>query len=75
MDIIYSNHAREQMDRRRISRYEVEETINCPEVTAPGNPKPSIVLRRHVDGRFIKVVIVRKQQIKVITTAVVGEVG
>ncbi len=73
MNIIYTGHARDQMKRRHISRDEVETTIRQPEIESPGKPPPRVVLRRHVGTRFIKVVIVREDDVVVITTAVAGE--
>ncbi|WP_366513579.1 DUF4258 domain-containing protein [uncultured Corynebacterium sp.] len=73
MKVIYTYHARQRMKRRKISELEVEETIHNPEITTGGKKSSQKVLRKHVSGRFIKVVITREQDVLVITTAVVGE--
>ena len=75
MEIVYSRHALQRMRRRRISRDEVELTIQAPQVRHPGEGENVFVLRRNVSGRFIKVVIEERKNTFVITTAVAGEEG
>ena len=65
---IYSDHARDQMADRGISEEEVEFCLNEPERTRPGE-RDTLILIAHPNGRFIKIVVPRKNPRVIITAA------
>ena len=65
---IYTDHAKDQMTDRRISEEEVGFVLNNPEVTRPGEGD-TLILTAHPNGRYIKVVVLRKKPRVIITTA------
>lgn len=71
----YTHHALKQMQRRRISKFEVESAYRDPEITRPGNEEPRRMYLKHVAGRHIKVVAIPDDPVVIITTAVVDEEG
>ena len=65
---IYTEHARDQMADRRITKKEVEFCLNEPEITRPGE-RGTLILTAHPNGRFIKIVVPQKNPRKIITVA------
>jgi hypothetical protein len=65
---IYTDHALDQMSDRGISKEEVEFCLNEPEITRPGE-RDTLILTAHPNGRFIKILVPRKNP-RVIITAV-----
>ena len=65
---IYTDHARDQMADRSITEAEVEFVLNEPEITRPGD-EDCLVLTAHPNGRFIKIVVPKKQPRVIITAA------
>jgi hypothetical protein len=65
---IYTDHARDQMADRGISKEEVEFCLNEPEITRPGE-RDTLILTAHPNGRFIKIVVLRKKPRVIITAA------
>jgi len=66
MQIIYSNHAEEQIEIRKILKVWVEESIKSPDRTErEGQNK--YVARKKLNGRSIEVVYIREKYIKIVT--------
>jgi hypothetical protein len=65
---IYTDHARDQMALRKITKEEVEYCLNEPEITRPGQ-RDTLILTAHPNGRFIKIVVPRNNPRKIITAA------
>ncbi len=63
---IYTDHARDQMVDRHISKEEVEFVLNNPEVTRPGEGD-TLILTAHPNGRYIKIVVEQKKPRVIIT--------
>ncbi len=66
MDIIYTIHAEEQIQERKIERVWVEETIKGPDYTKRKKPNKYIV-KKKLNGKSIEVVYVKERYIKVVT--------
>jgi hypothetical protein len=66
MKPIYTDHARDQMGDRHISKEEVEFVLNNPEVTRPGEGD-TLILTAHPNGRYIKIVVEQKKPRVIIT--------
>lgn len=66
MKPIYTDHAKDQMADRRISKEEVEFVLNNPEVTRPGEGD-TLILTAHPNGRYIKIVVEKKKPRVIIT--------
>jgi len=66
MKPIYTDHARDQMADRHISKKEVEFCLNNPEITRPGEGD-TIIISAHPNGRYIKIVVERKNPRLIIT--------
>ncbi len=64
---IYTDHARDQMADRGITKEEIEFCLNEPEITRPGRCG-TLILTAHPNGRFIKIVV-RQRRPRVIITA------
>jgi len=60
VELIYTRHAIERMKKRRITRAEVEQTINDPETTYPskgfGGQEKNLVSEKSIGNRVLKVV-------------------
>ncbi len=65
---IYTNHTRDQMADRGITKKEVEYVLNEPEITRPGD-EDYLILTAHPDGRYIKIVVPVKKPRVIITAA------
>jgi hypothetical protein len=65
---IYTDHAKDQMADRGISRREVEFVLNNPEITRPGE-HDTIIMTAHPNGRYIKIGVPVKTPRVIITTA------
>ncbi|MBI4148925.1 DUF4258 domain-containing protein [Candidatus Woesearchaeota archaeon] len=65
MDIRYTQHAREQIEERRIHPIWVEETITSPDETKRTGHK--FFATKKLNGNALKVVYVKENYIKVIT--------
>lgn len=65
---IYTDHARDQMADRDITKEEVEFVLNEPEITRPGD-EDCLVLTAHPNDRFIKIVVPVKKPRLIITAA------
>jgi len=65
---IYTDHARDQMKDRRITKEEIEFCLNEPEITRPGDCD-TLILTSHPNGRFIKIVVLQKKPRVIITAA------
>jgi len=63
---IYTDHARDQMADRGITREEVEFCLNEPEITREGE-RDTLILTAHPNGRFIKIVVPQKKPRVIIT--------
>ncbi len=66
MEIVYTLHAEEQLDERKIQKVWVRETINYPDKTEREGRKYYVI--KKLNGRTLKVVYVKERYIKVITT-------
>jgi len=65
MDIIYTDHAEDQLRERRLERVWVEETIRFPDVTEKDGVKHYVT--KKLNGFTLRVVYVKETNIKVIT--------
>ena len=65
---IYTDHARDQLKDRRITKEEIEFCLNEPEITRPGDGD-TLILTSHPNGRFIKIVVLQKKPKVIITAA------
>ncbi len=66
MQIIYTKHAEFEIEDRKIQKVWVEETIKAPdEVKRNGNKYYAV---KKLNGKTLKVVYVKEQYIKVITS-------
>ena len=65
---IYTDHARDQMAERGISKEEVGFCLNEPEITRPGDGD-TLILTAHPNGRYIKIVVPKNKPRVIITTA------
>lgn len=63
---IYTDHAKDQMADRGISKREVEFVLNNPEVTRPGE-RDTTIITAHPNGRYIKIVVPVKRPRVIIT--------
>lgn len=66
MDIIYSIHAEEQIQERKIEKLWIEETIKSPDYIKRNKPNKYII-KKKLNGRSIEVVYVKEKYIKVVT--------
>ncbi len=66
MDIVYTLHAEEQIQQRKIESVWVEETIKSPDYTKRKKPNKYIV-KKKLNGKSIEVVYVKEKYIKVVT--------
>ena len=65
MDIIYTFHAKEQLNERKIVKEWVEETIKRPDETKHKGIKYYVI--KKLNGKILKVIYVKQKFIKVIT--------
>ena len=65
---IYTDHARDQMADRGITREEVAFCLNEPENTREGE-RDTLILTAHPNGRFIKIVVPKRKPRVIITAA------
>ncbi len=63
---IYTDHARDQMKDRGITKGEIKFCLNEPEITRPGD-SGTLILTSHPNGRFIKIVVLQKKPRLIIT--------
>ena len=65
MNIVFTLHAKEQIEERRILKVWVEETIKSPDQIVHDNHKCYVV--KKLNGKILKVVYTKEKYIKVIT--------
>ena len=65
MDIFYTDHAKYQLDKRKVDRTFVEETIRFPDLTKRIDNKCYVI--KKLNGKKLKVVYIKERYIKVIT--------
>lgn len=65
---IYTDHARDQMADRGITEKEVEFCLNNPEITRPSE-RGYLILSTHYRGKFVKIVVPRKEPTVIVTAA------
>lgn len=56
MSIIFTNHAQERMDLRRLARSDIERTLSNPDRTIPGKKQGTVKFIKQIDGRNHQVV-------------------
>ena len=66
MDIVYTKHANEQIKERKILNIWVEETIKSPNQTKTNGNKHYVT--KKLNGKTLRVVYVKENYIKVITS-------
>ena len=66
MEIVYTHHARNKIEKRKIYMTLVEETIKWPNYTRRVEQNKFIATRK-LNGRSIEVVYIKEKNIKVIT--------
>ena len=66
MDLVYTRHAEEQVEERKILKVWVQETIKSPDETKHKGHKYYVI--KKLNGRTLKVVYVKEKHIKVITS-------
>ena len=66
MEIRYTFHAEEQINKRKIEKIWIEEAIKSPDVTKHHGHKYYVI--KNLDGRTLKVIYVKEKYIKVITS-------
>ncbi len=66
MNILYTNHAKEQIEDRKIEKIWVEEAIKSPDTTK--HVKYKYYITKKLNGKTLKVVYTKEKYIKVITT-------
>ncbi len=66
MEIIYTAHAEEQLQERKIEKAWVEDTVQFPDVTQHEGHKYYVIKR--LNGKTLKVVYVKEKYIKIITS-------
>ncbi len=66
MEIIYTAHAEEQLQERKIEKAWVEDTIKLPDITKRENHKYYVI--KKLNGKVLKVVYVKEKYIKIITS-------
>lgn len=66
MKIIYTPHAEEQINERKIEKVWVEDAIKSPDETKIKGKKVYVI--KKLDGKTLKVVYVKEKLIKVITS-------
>lgn len=66
--LVFSGHAREQMERRKITETDVEDALGCADTNYPGSNRENLV---HVgtteDGRRLHVVTNKRREHIVVT--------
>ncbi|MBI4355930.1 MAG: DUF4258 domain-containing protein [Candidatus Omnitrophica bacterium] len=67
-EIICTGHARERMEKRGVSRDDVETTLQRPDVILPVMPDGTRELRRRIGRRVHYVVIALKRQQAILIT-------
>lgn len=65
MDIVYTLHAEQQLEERKIPKIWVEETIRSPDNTKHIGNK--FYVTKKLNGRALKIIYVKEKYIKVIT--------
>lgn len=65
MKFQYTEHAKEQIQERRIEKIWVEETINFPDITKNDGHKYYVI--KKLNGKTLKVIFVKERYIKIIT--------
>ncbi|MFH1592570.1 MAG: DUF4258 domain-containing protein [Candidatus Woesearchaeota archaeon] len=65
MEIRYTSHAKIQIERRKLEKVWVEETIKSPDITKKEGNKFYVI--KKLNGLVIKVIYVKVKYIKVIT--------
>jgi len=63
--LIYTVHAEEQLEIRKIEKIWVEEAVRAPDFTEREGEK--YIVNKKLNGRSIKVVYVKERYIKIIT--------
>ncbi|HLC50277.1 MAG TPA: DUF4258 domain-containing protein [Candidatus Nanoarchaeia archaeon] len=66
MNIVYTLHAEEQIEKRKILKIWVEETIKTPDKTATDANKHYVT--KKLNGKTLRVIYVKESYIKVITS-------
>ena len=66
MEIIYTNHAEEQIKERKIIKVWIEETIKFPDDTKRIEHKFYVI--KKLNGKTLKVIYTKENFIKVITS-------
>lgn len=65
MYLVYTKHAKEKLEERKILPVYVEETIKWPHLTKYKNNKYTVI--RKLNGRTLKVVYTKENYIRIIT--------
>lgn len=67
----FTRHARVRMKERKISKGEVFEVLESPEITYPGRRGETNMVRTFGEGRRIRVTFIAERNKRIIVTAIV----